>query len=302
MDKKWTRITALNLPRKFYASKVYELGDATEENIMEAKNKEVVNLLCAALLFAQESANTPKADLRTVPYQGVCRVFNLGKQKKIHPGSVELPNGISFDKCPKSQHTMFYALTQVGSGATAVCCLAVTTDASICALKIFKTAMSQKDAEAELDHWKNIYLLRSKNQWSFMRVVVVAGIAILVIPFFNVPANKQERMRFLEGDKDEDTLLWKALDSFAATGHTHDDLKWHHVGAVSSTSSTTRKRGHGEIPKQQMEVFLLDLGKVSKNEQMKDDAKRRVWVMKSFSLLKSRHENHEDTIPLARSG
>lgn len=290
---KRTRITDLGLPREFFASKVYELGDDTSEN-MEAKNKEVVNLLCAALLLAQESANTPKADLCGVPYKGVCRVFNLGTKKKIFPSSVEIKDGIRFEQCPTLQNKLFYSLTQVGSGATAVCCLAVTSDASICALKIFKKTISQKEAEAELEHWKTIYSRRSKKQWSFMRVEAVAGTVILVLPFLNVPGNKQERMPFLEGDKDQDTLLWKALDSFAATGHTHDDLKWHHVGAVSATSSTTKKRRRCENPKQQMEAFLLDLGKVTRNGKMKDPVERRIWVKDNFAVLKRRHEKDED--------
>lgn len=105
-----------------------------------------------------------------------------------------------------------------------MCCLAVACDASVCALKIFKKSFSKQEAEAELEHWKIIYSDKCQ-QWSFMRVVEVNGTVILVLPFFDVPSNEQECASFLEGDTDQDTGLWKALDSFASTGHTHDDLK-----------------------------------------------------------------------------
>lgn len=276
------RITHLGMKREFFVSKVHELGikDAID---MEEKNKAVIQLLCAALLLAQESTKSPKVNLQDKPFMGVCRMFNLGQEPQIYPDSVRIEDGIQFDQCPSEYHKKFCSLAQVGSGATAVCCLAVAADASICALKIFRKTTARNQAEEELGRWKTIY---ERKHWTFMRVAEVAGTHILVLPFFNVPGNAEERAPFLEGKSRRDTGLWKALDHFASRGYAHNDLKWHHVGTFTST---TKKRKHDTGNPSQTEFFLLDLGDVTKKDDLLDLAKRTVWVKAQFEMMKDRH-------------
>jgi hypothetical protein len=50
---------------------------------MEEMDKAVVLLICAALLLAQESMKCPKVDLQSVPFDGVCRVFELGTNRRM---------------------------------------------------------------------------------------------------------------------------------------------------------------------------------------------------------------------------
>jgi hypothetical protein len=150
-----------------------------------------------------------------------------------------------------TQHKILYSLTQVGSGATALCCLAVADDASICALKILRSTgkVAKEAAEAEVEDWKEIYM---DKEWTFMRVAEIDCAPILVLPFFDVPGNAEARASFLVGASDEDTLLWKALDGFAAKCYTRNDLKWHHVGTLTSP---TKKRMNDQKALQQQRPF-----------------------------------------------
>lgn len=168
-------------------------------------------------------------------------MFKAGKDQRIFPpDSIEIEGGIQFDQCPTGQHDTFWSLTQVRSGATAaVCCLAVTSDASICALKIFRKTgeATEQAATHELSNWNKIY---GHKNWYFMRVADIAGTQILVLPFFDAPGNAKER-EFLLSGAEEDSLLWKALDAFASKGYTHNDLKCHHVGILPSSTKKFKR-------------------------------------------------------------
>jgi len=161
-------------------------------------------LICVALLLAKESIKIPKDDIKEVPFKSVCRTFKLGKDR---PSNVLIQNGINFDLHPSLQHTDFHSLTQVGTGSTAVlCCLAVASDASVCALKIFReTSKTMKNSvNTELSNCQALY---KDQNWTFMRMSEVSGTYVLMLPFLNVPGNTEDRQSFLVGATEQDTLL-----------------------------------------------------------------------------------------------
>jgi hypothetical protein len=222
-------VESLDLERKCFASKVYSFGAKGAPN-MEAQNKAVIEMICVALLLAEESTKIHKCGLREVPFESVCRKFSLGKDPRVSPSNVFIQDGIDFDRCPTAKHNVFSSLTQVGRGSTAMCCLAVASDAAVCALKIFRKTMTKAWVDTELSNWQALY---NDQNGTFMRLSEASGTYVLVLPFLNVPSNAEDRQSFLVGATEQDTLLWKALDGFASKGYAHNDLKWSHVGTLT---------------------------------------------------------------------
>jgi hypothetical protein len=179
---------------------------------------------------------------------------------------------------PNANHKIFYSFRQVGYGANAVCCLATATSGAACALKIFREggAAGEKLATAEIENWKSIY---GDQQWRFIRKFTINDTWILVLPYFHVPCNREQRDALMEGR--EESLLWKALDCMAEKGYAHNDLKWHHVGCLRICGKKKNREGE---KKHERRVFLFDLGDV---RALKPN-EREEWVTESFKELEKR--------------
>jgi hypothetical protein len=280
---KHTRISEIidhgEMPREFYASPVCHLAKPDDADRRE-KNMAVIKLIATAFLLAMQSVNVPQRDVNATPFKGPARVFNLAQQS-IYNASVELPTGIQYDLFPKLSHKIFYSFRQVGSGANAVCCLATASNGAACALKIFRKGgeAGKELAAVELKNWKSIY---GDQQWKFVRNTNINDTWILVLPYFHVPRNREERDALTEG-RDEESPLWKALDCMAKKGYAHNDLKWHHVGRLRICGKKQNREGE---KKHEWRVFLFDLGDVLHLEPNK----REEWVTKSFKELKNRSD------------
>jgi hypothetical protein len=277
---KQTRVSEIihhgQMPREFYASRVFHLPESDDADRRE-KNMAVIRLIATACLLAMQSVNAPRRDVNAIPFKGPARVFNLG-QKTIHNSTVELPQGIQYDLLPNAKHKIFYSFRQVGDGANAVCCLATVSNGAACALKIFREGgeAGKELAAAEEQNWASIY---ADQRWRFVRHTNINDTWILVLPYFHVPCNREERHALMEGR--EESLLWKALDRMAQKGYAHSDLKWHHVGCL-----TIRRKKHSIEGKEKYEkmAFLFDLGNVG----VLLPSERDEWVTESFKAFESR--------------
>jgi hypothetical protein len=228
-------------------------------------------------MLAMQSVNASKRDVNATPFKGTARVFNLDRQT-IYNATVELPQGIQYELLPKASHNIFYSFRQVGYGANAVCCLATAASGAACALKIFREGgeAGKKLAAAEAQNWESIY---GDQGWSFVRQTNINDTCILVLPYFHVPCNREQRDALMEGQ--EESLLWKALDRMAKKGYAHNDLKWHHVGCLRICGKKHSSEGEG---KYEQRAFLFDLG----NVRVLEPSERDEWVRKSFKEFKNR--------------
>ena len=281
------------LPRTFFSSKVFALGMVGDLDLTE-KNKAVIKLLATAILLAQESTEVPKTDLSAESLKTTARVFNF-VQQTIYPASVELSSGIRFDVFPRKQDKKFYSFSQIGCGANAVCCLATAPSGAVCVLKIFhqREEPGKELAAEEFLNWRNVYEVHKVNNWTFIRSAEIRGIHFLVLPYFSVPRNKEERESFMEGHKK--SKLWKALAEMADQGYAHDDLKWHHVGDMWGDANKRNRDGGKVFDKK---AYLFDLGKVSKLAVQDQDK----WVTDSFEMLKSRAGSDCEVRECSRKG
>lgn len=259
--------------RTFYASKVYSLGDEEQEN------RDYITLLATAILLAQQSVKIQDRDITKIPLRGPAREFNCNQRRIVNRG-VSLKNGIMFDLHPTKAHKIFYAFKQIGYGGSAVCCLAAATSSAACVLKIFhqRGSEGEKLAAAEAANWKKIY----RNSFDFVAAYEASNVHFLVLPFLHVSTCYTEREPLMKGD--EKSPLWMALQKFASSGYSHEDIKWHHVGWMYQKTKKRKQNGEDsqEWPR---EVVLFDLGKVSQLEASRRDK----WVKDTFEELKERH-------------
>jgi hypothetical protein len=87
-----------------------------------------------------------------------------------------------------------------------LCCLAVASDASVCALKIFRETSKTMKTSVNIE-LSNCQALYKDQNWTFMRMSEVSGTYVLMLPFLNVPGNTEDRQSFLVGATEQDTLL-----------------------------------------------------------------------------------------------
>jgi hypothetical protein len=131
-------------------------------------------------------------------------------------------------------------------------------------------------AAAEAQNWASIY---EDQRWTFVCQANINDTCILVLPYFHVPHNRQQRDALMEGR--EESLLWKALDCMAKKGYAHSDLKWHHVGCLKICGKKHFSEGE---EKNEQRAFLFDLGDV----QVLEPSEMDEWVTKSFKELEGR--------------
>jgi hypothetical protein len=115
----------------------------------------------------------------------------------------------------------------------------------------------------------------------------IDGALILVLPFFDVPGGAEARASFLVGASVEDTLPWKALDGFAAKDYAHNDLKWHHVGTLTSPTNKRTRSTNDQKSISTTEAFLLDLGNITKNDDLLKLEKRTAWARMQFDKMEA---------------
>lgn len=280
-------VEEVNIERKFFVSRLFELGEQGQPDL-EEKNKYVIKLINIALLFALELTKSPKS---------VCRLFNLN-QARVTPKSILIQDGIQFGRCPDGQQLLFGP--QVGSGAHAICCFVVAADdASICALKIFQSdaATTKETVDAELKELadRSMFTRTNKSGLSWLRAA--DGKHILVLPAFSMYRAATERFAalFYRGRVTKTLCSGKQpLDGFASQGYTYNDLKWHHVGTLTTTTTKKRSREGASISVTTTEAFLLDLSDISEDADMRDPEKRAAaWVEARFGEMKLSHDGEE---------
>ena len=96
-----------------------------------------------------------------------------------------------------------------------------------------------------------------------------------------MPSNQSQRDNLVRGERN--SLLWEALARIANAGYAHDDVKWHHVGTISTQ---TNKRDRNGNCAWEEKAFILDLG----DEYLRtlQPNKRDSWVSEKFKFLKER--------------
>ena len=284
--------------RKYFASKVFNLGGNKEDNENVFKLLATFILLCVkslenSLLCQQDYSKTCNILVRVLDTQNT--TFNYQQ--------VCLKDGIRFYDMPSKKNKKFYVIHQLGYGECGACCLACTEYSEPCVLKFFRhniklsQAEAKKAVEAEAEKWQEIYCV--DYGFNFVEVLQINERNILVMPFLRLPdKNKREELVISE----KNSLLYKALVHFSKKGYIHEDLWWRHVGVISVQKSqptnegynlrerrgvrrfTSRKRTLDTIEREDVVVFC-DLGGIVKCD---DAVKREKWVNDQFQELKDR--------------
>ena len=285
--------------RKYFASKVFNLGGNKEDNENVFKLLATFILLCVkslenSLLCQQDYSKTCNILVRVLDTQNT--TFNYQQ--------VCLKDGIRFYDMPSKKNKKFYVIHQLGYGECGACCLACTEYSEPCVLKFFRhnkklsQAEAMEAAEAEAEKWQEIYCV--DYGFNFVEVLqIIDERNILVMPFLRLPdKNKREELVISE----KNSLLYKALVHFSKKGYIHEDLWWRHVGVISVQKSqptnggynlrerrgvrrfTSRKRTLDTIEREDVVVFC-DLGGIVKCD---DAVKREKWVNDQFQELKDR--------------
>jgi hypothetical protein len=158
---------------------------------------------------------------------------------------------------------------------------------------VFKFLHHQGDQKClaiqEVNNWNSVYKKWFEERFP-ERLFVVMNCSLgarvfLILPFFRVPADYNDRLKIAEGHKTSPLMV--GLQFFADKGKIHKDLRWRHIGVVPR---------FGPIKF----FVLLDLGEGV--EACDDIAKRDTWVKESYSMLESRMgDSGEDVDKLLRA-
>jgi Family of unknown function (DUF5898) len=275
-----------NVPRSYYASKVFEFGNTGSQN------RKVFELLALYVLLCVESHKEkrqgPNAkgdepqDLRGPNLQCMARLITA--TSAFASLEILMESGVYFEDQPVPNVSTFYAIRQLGYGLSGACCFAVTSSAAPCVIKFYRQVddATAERAKEEADMWKTIY---GDYGIDFAEVFKTPRL-FLLMPYLNTPCTLAERKKLVEGKSDQDSMLYKALEHFASKDHIHEEVRWHHVGLWKVKKAAPKRRGSVQSIEVGTEfaVFCdLDHAKPCLDAQAKAE-----WVETTFVEMKQR--------------
>jgi hypothetical protein len=267
-------------------------------------NEKVFELLAGFVLLCVESLKqAPKnpLDLSEPGVRSLARLVKIGNEPFSFK-QIELPSGLRYDSNPLKEHSVFYALRQLGYGQSGTCCFCCTdATAAPCVIKFFRQNHEFEDAKKEAKMWQKVY---GDLGFDFVRAEENPRV-LLIMPYLRVPRNLAERQKLVEGE--EDSLLYKALQRIAGKGYIHREVFWHHVGLMKvvqqqreSHQSSKSKRFGMKLPfmggraKRNIDDAAVSATEIAifcdliHAEPCDDKSKREDWVKTSFEDMKKR--------------
>lgn len=231
--------------------KVKESG----EDIVEVMT---VFILYSASKFAEFVESMPNIEKDMIQGTLPCRIMHA-ENTCFAFGTVSIDE-LNLDSYAPNLKNI-HIIRNLGMGVNGQCCLGCSnTGKSTCVLKFYHNAIYRTEqAEIECANWTKVYPQAKcrtlKNKMSEM---------CLVMPYFRA-FTMEERFEILSnGD------LRKALQTFAASGYMHSNIRWLHVRYRFSNED--RKR----------EIFLIDLGDIEEWESVEE---KNHWIKSSLETL-----------------